>query len=399
MARDKGSGSVYYDKQRDRWRGALEVGYNTKGNRRQVRVSARTKRECIQKLADKRRELAVSGPPAEDVREQTTIKGFSDEWLKDEVERLDPSAYDTTKAAVSNWIVPTIGKRRLNLVTARDVRSVHTAIRDAGRSESTVARYHGVLMRMLKDAARDGYPILQSALLAESVAPGKSDRDAIPLEHVALILEQARLEPDYSRWLAAFLEGLRPAEALGLEWDRVDFERGALEISWQLKALPYNKPRDRSSGFRMPRGYESRQIEHSWHFVRPKTDAGDRWIPLHSALAAELQAWREECPSDTLVWPNITGVRARAYGGPREDKPDRATWKRLCEQAGVPDYDLYAARHTTASLLRDMGVPEEIITMIMGHSSMLSTKAYIHTTMAKASKELERATKQITGHA
>lgn len=396
MARDKGSGSVYYDTGRDRWRGTLEAGWTSRGTRRKVNVSAKTKRECIQKLADKRRELAVSGPPAEDVREQTTIKGFSDEWLKDEVERLDPSAYDTTKAAVSNWIVPTIGKRRLSMVTARDVRSVHKALRAEGRSESTVARYHGVLMRMLKDAARDGYPIPQSALLAESVAPGKSDRDAIPLDHVALILAQARLEPDYSRWLAAFLEGLRPAEALGLEWDRVDFERGALEISWQLKALPYSKPRDRSSGFRVPRGYEARQIKNAWHFVRPKTDAGDRWIPLHSALAMALKEWQKKCPSKTLVWPNLTGDKARAYGNPREDKPDRKVWKRLCAQAGVPEYDLYAARHTTASLLRDMGVPEEIITMIMGHSSMLSTKAYIHTTMTKASEHLERATKAIT---
>lgn len=401
MARDKGSGSVY-QLPNGKWRGSLEAGWTTKGTRRRVTVTRRTKREAINALKDKARDLAVHGPPAQHQRNTETVKAYSDVWLEEQADRLEPAGYDAARAAVAQWIVPTIGRRRLALVTARDVRAVSRAVTKAGRSASTASRYHGVLMKMLKDAARDGYAITQSALLAEAVSPGRPDTTAIDHDDVAAILGIAQLEPDYSRWLAAFLAGLRPAEARGLTWDRVNFDLPALEISWQLKALPYNKPRDRSSGFRVPHGYESIQLKHSWHLVRPKTDAGDRWIPMHSALKEALLAWRDECPGDLgLVWPNLTGTVNRAYGGPREDKPDRMVWKRLCEEAGVPDYDLYAARHTTASLLKAEGVSDEIIVAIMGHTSIKSTQAYIHTRLADAAKELERAAGalQLPGHA
>lgn len=398
MARDKGSGTVFYDAARDRWIGRIEVGWSSKGTRRRATVSAKTKREALQKLQDKRRALAVAGPTTEGTQQQTTVKAFADQWLMERASSVDPGTFVADRSAVNLWIIPTIGKKRLSLITARDIRAVSRAILASGKSASTASRYQAVLVKMLKDAARDGYPITQSALLAEGISVGKPDTTAIDHDDVRAILAEARQEPDYSRWLAAFLAGLRPAEARGLTWDRVNFDLPALEISWQLKALPYQTPRDRTSGFRVPIGYESIQLKNTWHLVRPKTDAGDRWIPMHSALKEALKEWREACPDASpgaLVWPNLTGEKSRAYGGPREDKPDRAVWKRLCAQARVPDYDLYATRHTTASLLKAQGVSDEIITAIMGHTSIKSTAAYIHTKLADAARELERATKTL----
>ena len=395
MARDKGTGSVSWSESKQRWIGTIEAGWTSRGTRRRISVTARTKRECIQKLRAKTVEMERTGLAEEGRRQNMTVKVLADEWLTHQETKLEPSGYVTARTAVNQWIIPTIGHRKLAQIQARDVRAVATSIRKAGRTESTISRYHNVLMKMLKDAVRDGHSVTQSALNAEAVTPSKSVRQAIPLNDVTLILEHASQEPDYSRWLAAFYAALRPAEARGLTWDRVDFDMagwGALEISWQLKALPYRVARDRTSGFRIPVGYEAQQVKHSWHLVRPKTDAGDRWIPLHPTLKKALQLWEPVCPGEYgLVWPNLTGEISRAYGGPREDKPDRAAWKRLCEQAGVPAYELYEARHTAAGFLRDDGVPEETITMIMGHTSIKSTMAYLHATLESAGKYLQSA--------
>lgn len=405
MARDKGTGSVYYDKSKGVWRGSFDAGWTEKGTRRRPKVSAKTKRECLQKLKAKMVEVERTGISEAGKSQAVTVKAFADEWLEIQERKLEPSGYITARTAVRKWIIPTIGHRKLSVIQSKDIRAVASTIRKQGLTEATISRYHGVLMKMLKDAVRDGYSVTQSALMSEAVTPSKPNRQAIPLEDVNRILAEAAKEPDYSRWLAAFYAALRPAEARGLTWDRVDFDMagwGALEISWQLKALPYNVPRDASSGFRYPTGYEHEQLFKAWHLVRPKTDAGDRWIPLHPVLKEALLAWRDQCPGRYgLVWPNLTGQHKRAYGGPREDKPDRAVWKRLCDQAGVEKsdgtpYELYEARHTAAGFLRDAGVPDETITMIMGHSSIKSTMAYLHATLASAGGYLERAASVVT---
>ncbi|MFD6178182.1 MULTISPECIES: site-specific integrase [unclassified Isoptericola] len=89
-----------------------------------------------------------------------------------------------------------------------------------------------------------------------------------------------------------------------------------------------------------------------------------------------------------LVWP-------QADGRPRRDDDDRAAWYEITDEAHVavtepsrredgPEIigrrpDLYEARHTAATLLRMGRVDDTTITAILGHASILSTKAYLHT--------------------
>lgn len=393
MARDKGSGSVF-QLPNGKWRGSIEVGWSTKGKRRRVTVTRNTKREALEALKEKQRELAIHGAPVEGSQVATTVKAFSEEWLTLQETKQSPSAFNATKAAVTNWIVPTIGTRRISQLSASDVRKVAGAVLKAGRSESTALRYQITLVKMLKDAARDGYPVPQPALLTEKVSTNKSDRTDIPLPLARRIVIVSATRPDFSRWLAAFYAGLRPAEARGLTWDRIDFDNALMEISWQLKALPYKTPRDPLSGFRVPRGYESQHLVDAWHLVRPKTKAGDRWIPIIPPLLVALRQWQQVCPPSALVWPNLTGEKA--YGRPREDKPDREEWQRIAGFAGaVKDdgkvYDLYSARHTCATMLREAGTPDEVIIAILGHSTILSSRTYMHTSAALAGDWLSRA--------
>jgi integrase len=150
--------------------------------------------------------------------------------------------------------------------------------------------------------------------------------------------------------------------------------------------LPYNVARDRTSGFRIPDGYEARHLEGRWHLVRPKSSAGRRAIPLVPWLADALTKWREVAPPSRhgLVWPAVDGR-------PADDKDDSEEWKALQCTAGVGHdsgrwYDGHEARHTTATLLIEAGVPNTVIIAIIGHSTIVSTQAYLH-----ASQESARA--------
>jgi integrase len=160
-----------------------------------------------------------------------------------------------------------------------------------------------------------------------------------------------------------------------------------MTLAWQLKALPYVERRDPTSGFRVPRGFESRHLTGAYHLVRPKTRAGIRVVPLVPWLVDALKVWREQAPKSphNLVW-------AHNDGSPRSAESDRAQWYHIVDTAEVmvtlPDGTtrrplLYEARHTAATLLLAGGIDDTTIKAVLGHSSILSTQAYLHTDHAR----------------
>jgi integrase len=232
---------------------------------------------------------------------------------------------------------------------------------------------------MLRDAMVEGHAVPPRVLELKAPSAGENDRDAIPLDHAMLILAAAKGTDDESRWLAAFTQGLRPAEALGLAWDAVDLAAGTLDVSWQLKALPYKVKGDRTSGFRTPVGYEARQVQGAWHRVRPKTAKGQRVLTLAPALAGSLERWQASSGGTGLVW---------SPKDLRTDVADRQAFYDLQAAAKVKHesgrrYLCYEARHTCATLLQALGYDTDTITRIMGHASILSTKAYLHADQAR----------------
>lgn len=382
--RDKGTGSIYQRASDGKWVGTLEAGWTERGTRRRITVTRKTKKACAQALRDKAREIARKGIPAEGTDTGMTVKAFAGEWLKLRRERMSGSSYSTDETAVNKWIIPAIGHMRLNAIGARHVRSVDAAMVRAGLLGSARLRYDATLRTLLKAASAEGYAIPPGAFNAQRPVLNKSKRSDIPLEDAMRILHAAMGVENVSRWYFAFLEAARPAEALGLRWSMIDFERGTVNISWQLKSLRLKRKYDQSSGYHVPEGHEATQLYNGYHLTRPKTDAGERVLPIVEPVLSMLWEWKQVAPVNEwgLVWPRENGL-------PQVDKADRAQWKVLCKTAGVDSYDLYEARHTTATLLRAMNVPDEIIEAIMGHASILSTRAYIHTNMAQMRSALE----------
>ncbi len=366
--RASGTGSVI-QRQDGRLVLCIEAGWNRQGVRkqkRQITPRGTTRPEANRMLT---RLLREANPETSSA--PTTVKSYADIWLPRVQQHLRPASLMVTTAAL-RWIIPTIGHRRLDRLTPGDIRAVSLAILAADLAPSTASRYRGVLARMLKDARLDGHAVPTVVDNVEGVPVGKSDRDAIPADHAILILAASSERADRSRWAAALLQGMRPAEVLGLTWDRVDIERGFLDVSWQLQALPYRVARDRASGFKVPIAYEARQLKGRWHLVKPKTVSGERYIPMVPWLVDSLREWQRVAPGSPygLVWSD--------RGQPMDPKDDRAMWRAICTAAGVPAYDLYACRHTTATLLREANVTDEVITAIVGHSSIASTRPYIH---------------------
>lgn len=379
--REYASGSIYQRKDTGKWVGTYSAGWTERGTRRRVSVTGRTEAEVKRRLRDKIA-AARAGSAAESSR--ATVKSWAEEWLTRRATTVRPKTYSTDRAAVMRWIIPTIGHVRLDALTPAHIRAVRQAVTRED-STTTALRHHRVLVKLLRDAIRDGHHVPARVLATEAPRVAVHDRDAMTVDQALAVLAEASRRPDSSRWVAALLQGMRQGECLGLTWPEVGEDR--LTVSWQLQALPYADRTDRS-GFRVPDGFEARQLDRSWHLVRPKSRAGWRVIALVPQMRALLDEWWQTGPSSShgLVWP-------RPDGGPRRPADDRREWRELQAAAGVAHpsgrpYIAHEARHTTSTLLMALGVPESVRVAILGHSSIAVTRGYEHVEIAEQARAL-----------
>ena len=380
--RQYGSGSLYYRKDQDLWVGSIEAGWTAKGTRRRVYVSARSEAEAKRKLKAKQQEIIRHGTSS--LSNATTVKKYAEQWLEIRSTQVRPKTYLTDRAAITKWVIPTIGHKKINELNAADIRAITQAQRKAGQSSSTMNRTHGLVTKMLKDAIIDGANISAGIFALPKPKMSESDRTAMSLTQALAMLAAIENEPDPSRWIAALLNGLRQGERLGLRWQHINFTRKEIDVSWQLQELQHNEYRNPESGYRVPDGYQHIQLEGRWHLVRPKTQKGQRIVPMTSWLEQALLAWRKIAPYSPhdLVW-------CKPDGGPIPPAEDLSEWKRIQDIAGVshptrPHFVIHEARHTTITLLKELQVPDDVIQQIVGQSKLV--QSYVHNDLLPASR-------------
>jgi integrase len=79
-------------------------------------------------------------------------------------------------------------------------------------------------------------------------------------------------------------------------------------------------------------------------------------------------------PHELIRW-----IRAET-GGPTNPRTDYSHWKSLLAAAGVRDGRLHDARHTAATVLLLLGVPERAVMSLMGWSNSAMATRYQHIT-------------------
>lgn len=383
------TGSVYYDPKRDLWIGSLYAGWNEHGNRRRIRVSSRSKTEARRKLDQLRYEYenGIWQPGGK----TATVKQLCSRWLENRATEVRPATYNIETAAINQHILPLLGSRRISTLRPSDLKALGNRILQTGKTPATTARYQAVLLRILRDAEKDGLQVPRSILAADKQAIGENDRQAIPLPDLISLVREAATNPAGVIWLLPLMQGLRAAETLGLRWENIDLQAGTLEVAWQLQALPYKEKRNPDSGYRIPYGYKTIHLVDAYHLVATKSRASRRVIPLTPLVAAALARWQETSPQNPwgLLFTNSEGTPVSRHAYLRD-------FKRLQTQLGIEKddgkpYVLHEARHTTATLLLAAKVEPEVIKSILGHSDIVMQQAYQHVNLDMAREGLAAA--------
>lgn len=349
-----------------RWYVVVDVGAGSDGRRKQKwHGSFATRREAEVERAKIVSQLHVGGYVAPD--RLTFGQWVRRSWLPMTKTRVKPSTYDSYRSNMETHVLPAIGSRALQQLTAPMLNTLYADLLNHGGERGPLApktvRYiHTIIHKALADAVDAG---ILGANLAERAKPPRPNRGRArtiecwePSELAAFLesVEGTRLEP---AWRLAAMTGMRRGEVLGLRWRDVDLDQSRIAVRNAIVSVAYQILES------SPKSHQARVID-----LDPGTTA---MLRRHRDRQA---SEREELGTE---YDDRDLVICAEDGSPIHPQGVSQAFDRAVARAGVRKIRLHDLRHTHATIAVRAGVPVKVISERLGHESPAFTlKQYAH---------------------
>ena len=352
--RGRGEDAIYFDETKNRYVGAVSLGFGPDGKRTRRKVTGRTKQDVRDKLkalhAELDRGLRTSST--------YTVRRAVADWLEGGL----PGRTDRTRSIYQEALTPLlqhIGAKPLKDLTAGDVRAGLEAL-----SSSLSTRYLQIakasLARAIRYAEAHDRVGRNVATLVDPPkgAVGRPSR-SLTLEQSLALLEAARESRLNAYVVLSLTVGIRTEEARELRWDHVDLDG------------------DPNATRRIPPSVAV------WRSVRQggdtKTAKSRRTLALPEIAVQALREHRRRQAEDRLaagpLWQDHGLVFASAIGTPLDAANVRREFRKITEAADLgTEWAPRDLRHTFVSLMSADGVPVEEIARLAGHNRTATTE-------------------------
>jgi len=328
--RGQGDDSIYWDASKNRYVGAVSLGFSPSGARIRKKVTGRTKTEVRDKLRELHKQVEGGLRP----RRRYTVEDALEDWLAVGLDGLSARTVTLYRGTIAKALREELGSVRLTDLSAADVQKALTSI--ASRvSTRTVQIAHNVLVRAIRQAEQDD---LVGRNVASLVKPPKGQGAGRPsksltLEQAVSLMAAARGTRLEAYIVLSLLSGMRTEEARALRWDH----------------------------------------------VVAKTPESRRTLALPRKCVEALREHRVRQAEDRLaagpLWQDHGLVFASAVGTPMDDHNVRRMFRVITEDAGLgTGWVPREMRHTFVSLLSARGVPVEAIALLAGHNQTATTE-------------------------
>ncbi len=222
-----------------RWHGYVTLGVKDDGSPDRRHRSGKTQAEVTRKVQEleRRRDQGKAGKPGRPL----TVAGWFETWLTTIAPRtVSQGTLDSSYAPkVRHWIIPQLGKRRLDRLQPEHLDVFYTNLARQGLKPNTIVQIHRIISRALKVAWKRGQVAVNVAALVDAPIGEEVDIEALTAEEACRILTVAAIRRNGARWSVAFAIGVRQSEAIGLRWQYVDLDEGTIEVGWQLRRARY----------------------------------------------------------------------------------------------------------------------------------------------------------------
>lgn len=346
MAKRRGNreGSVW--RERKGWRAAVSL------DGKRVTRSFRTKEECRVWLQEMRSKID-QGLTYKAVR--LTLERYLMDWLSVHRLGLTPKTGERYEQLTRDYIIPELGKYRLQDLRIEQVERAYLDLLEAGVSVRNVRFVHAVLHRCLNDATKRGITTFNAAHGARLPKKKHIEMNILDEDQVLHLLIAAQGDRHDALYHLAIKTGMRQGELLGLKWADLDWKKGIIRVRRQVQ---------RVKGQGMV-------------FMPPKTKSGYRAIQLGEQALQKLREHRSKQEIKKALaadrWQDEDLIFPSSIGTPQSPSNLLKEFKVLLEVSGLPKIRFHDLRHTAASLMLNNGIPALVVSKVLGHSKPSTT--------------------------
>lgn len=373
-----GRSSIYLGSD-GKWHGRVTVGVRDDGRPDRRHVKRKTKAEAtaaVQKLEKQRESKTIRKPG-----KAWTVQN----WLTHWIENIAPLAVGENTmvgygVAVRVHLIPGLGAHRLDRLRPEHIERFYAKMQANGSASATAHQVHRTFRTALNVAVRRGHLGQNPVRLANAPRLDEKEVEPYTVDEVRRILRAAETRRNSARWAVALSLGLRQGEALGLKWTDIDLSNGVLWVRRSRRRPKYTHGCGDTCGRKA--GYCPQRRRSNPETADTKSRAGRRAVGLPPQLVGLLKAHRKTQETERAAagesWRDEGWLFATTTGRGLSTRTDYDEWKELLQDAKVRDGRLHDARHTAATVLLILGVPERAVMGLMGWSSTSMAARYQH---------------------
>lgn len=310
------------------------------------------------------RELEAALKPLKGIERLVAVKG----WLGGR-QKLSVATKASYLERARRDILPTLGALRLDALSRGRLQTWIGDLVASDRLSTRTVQYATVILKAaLAQAVEDGKLPKNPAASLELPKAEHGEMSVLTSAQMTTLLTKTEDPQRKALWTLLLAGGLRPQEALALQWDDLDEPAGTLTVRRALVG-------DGCGGYVIG---------------PPKTKTGTRIIHLPAAVFETLRAHRTRQATAILAagatYRRQGYVCAGATGGPLDLSAVRRRWKGDLKALQLPAVRLYDARHSHATTLLAAGVHPKVAQERLGHASVkitMDTYSHVLPSMAK----------------
>ncbi|KJS58284.1 tyrosine-type recombinase/integrase [Streptomyces rubellomurinus] len=359
--------STIYQAKDGRWHGYVTVGVKDNGSPDRRHVTRKTRPEITKAVRDLEAKRDKGKVPK--AGQRWTVESWLTHWVENIAAlTVGENTIDGYRVAVYHHLIPGLGAHRLEKLEPEHLERLYAKMQKAGSSAGTAHQVHRTVRVALNEAVRRKAITENPATIAKAPVLDETEVEPYSVEEVQRLLLEAAKVRNTARWVIALALGLRQGEVLGLQWEDVDFEAGVILVRrGRLRPRYKHGCGDRCG--RKP-GYCPTKINTRRETKSTKSKAGKRPIGVPEELMKLLAEHKETQDRERLrardLWVEKRYVFTSEVGEPLNPNTDYHRWKDLLKAAEVRDARLHDARHTAATVLLILGVPDAVVDAIMG---------------------------------
>ena len=277
-----------------------------------------------------------------EVENGRTFQVVADEWWAQHEDTLEHNSLHSYTAALNDSKLY-FANTYIKNISTKDISAFINHLSKQGLAQKTIAGKLQIVRQVLNYAVLNDeiqYNPALSVRLSKNLP--KTKRSNAPKSDIDKIKDSDNLFA-----LAALYTGCRRGELLALTYEDIDFDKNEISITKSV--------------------FHDNNVP---HVKQPKTEAGNRTIPLLPALKKHLNS-------------NRKGLLFELKGNLLTDKQARGLWNKACKELGL-SITPHQLRHSYATRLYEMDVDVKSAQYLLGHADISTTQnIYTHITEEK----------------